>query len=57
MVGLPKGPIANPEAAVIQATIQSKDSDYYYYLHDGEGKIHYGVTNADHEANKAKYLN
>lgn len=56
MVGLPRGPIVNPEAEIIKATINSKASDYYYYLHDNTGKIHYGVTNADHEANKQKYL-
>lgn len=56
IVGLPVWPIANPEAAVIEATMKSKDSAYYYYLHDNDGKIHYGVTNADHESNKQKYL-
>lgn len=56
MIGLPRWPIANPEAEVIEATLKSKESPYYYYLHDTEWQIHYGVTNADHEANKAKYL-
>lgn len=56
MVGLPKWPIANPEAEVIEATLNSRDSKYYYYLHDNSGQIHYGVTGADHEANKNKYL-
>ena len=55
-VGLPKGPISNPEADVIKATLNSKDSPYYYYLHDSSGKIHYGISGADHEANKHKYL-
>lgn len=56
MVWLPRWPIVNPEADIIKATIQSKASAYYYYLHDNTGKIHYGVTNADHESNKQKYL-
>lgn len=56
MVGLPAWPIANPEADIIKATVESKDSPYYYYLHDTTGKIHYGVNNADHESNKQKYL-
>lgn len=56
MVGLPAGPIANPEASVIEATINSTSSEYYYYLHDNSGQIHYGVTNADHERNKNTYL-
>ncbi len=54
--GLPQGPIANPEARVIEATVGAKESKYYYYLHDTSWKIHYGATNTDHEANKAKYL-
>ena len=32
--GMPMGPIANPEAEVIDATINSKSSPYYFYLHD-----------------------
>lgn len=56
MVGLPKWPIANPEAEVIEATLNSRDSKYYYYLHDNSGQIHYGVSGADHEANKNRYL-
>ncbi|NDK09503.1 endolytic transglycosylase MltG [Candidatus Gracilibacteria bacterium] len=54
--GMPMGPIANPEAEVIDATINSKSSPYYFYLHDNSGQIHYGETNADHERNKNQYL-
>lgn len=57
MTGLPATAIANPEAEVIEATIQSKDSPYYYYLHDSTGQIHYGITDADHNRNKDSYLN
>lgn len=56
MTGLPISPIANPEAEVINATINSVDTPYYFYLHDNSGQIHYGVTNADHERNKGMYL-
>jgi len=56
-VGLPVGPIWNPSLETIQATLKSKDSPYYYYLHDTlTGKIYYGETNADHERNKRLYL-
>jgi UPF0755 protein len=34
IAGMPKGPIANPEAEVIEATINSQSSAYYFYLHD-----------------------
>jgi cell division protein YceG involved in septum cleavage len=33
------------------------NTDYYFYLHDNSWNIHFGKTNAEHNANKAKYLN
>lgn len=56
MTGLPATPIDNPEAEIINATLNSQNSPYYYYLHDNSGQIHYGITGVDHEANKQKYL-
>lgn len=56
MTWLPKTPIANPEAEVIQATVNSSDSPYYYYLHDSSWQIHYGENEADHNRNKSLYL-
>lgn len=56
-VWLPAGPIWNPSLETIQATLKSKSTPYYYYLHDTvTGKIYYGETNADHERNKQLYL-
>lgn len=56
MIWTPITPIANPSWETINATINSKESPYYFYLHDSEGVIHYAITNAEHESNKAKYL-
>ena len=57
MVWLPKTPIWNPSFETINATINSKDSPYYYYLHDtSTSKIYYGKDNAEHERNKRLYL-
>ena len=56
MMWLPMTPIANPEADVINAAINSKDSPYYYYLHDNSGQIHYGKTESEHVRNKNRYL-
>lgn len=57
MVWLPAGPIGNPSAQTIEATIYHKPSEYYYYLHDTQtGKIYYGRTNTEHEENKRLYL-
>lgn len=55
MKWLPETPISNPSAETIFSVINSKKTEYWFYLHGSDGKIHYGVTNADHEANK-KYL-
>ena len=54
--GLPPGPICNPGLDTITAAINPENSDYLYYLHDSEGKIHYAKTNDEHNANKEKYL-
>lgn len=55
--GLPPTPISNPGLASLMATIYPEESEYYYYLTDSDGAVHYAVTNEEHEANKAQYLN
>lgn len=54
--GLPAGPISNPGESSFIAALKPKSSPYWYYLHDAEGRIHYAVTNDEHNANKAKYV-
>jgi UPF0755 protein len=54
--GLPPGPIANPSLKSIEASLNPKESPYYYYLHGKEGRIHYAVTNEEHNLNRARYL-
>jgi len=54
--GLPKGPIANPGLDAILAAIFPEQSEYWYYLSDKEGNIHYAKTFEEHKINKAKYL-
>lgn len=56
-IGLPPTPISNPGLASLMATIYPEESEYYYYLTDNKGEVHYATTNAEHEANKAEYLN
>lgn len=55
--GLPPGPIANSGIKSIEAALHPTDSPYWYYLHDREGKIHYAVTNEEHNLNRIEYLN
>lgn len=54
--GLPPGPIGNFSLNSLIAAIMPKESDYYYYLHDDQGIIHYAKTNEEHAANKRKYF-
>ncbi len=54
--GLPPGPISNPGLAAIRAAIYPKQSDYWYYIHDPSGGVHYATTLDEHNANVEKYL-
>lgn len=49
--GLPPTPIANPGIASIQAALNPADTNYYFYVLDGEGKQHvFSETLAQHNA-------
>lgn len=54
--GLPPGPIANPGLQSIKAVIYPVQTDYWYYIHDTKGLVHYAKTLEEHNANVAKYL-
>jgi len=54
--GLPVGPISNPGISSLKAVANPEDTDYWYYIHDDDGKIHYAKTLEQHNANIAKYL-
>jgi UPF0755 protein len=54
--GLPPMPICNPGLSSISAAIYPQDSDYWFYLHDAEGNIHYAKTIEEHNLNVSKYL-
>jgi UPF0755 protein len=54
--GIPPTPIANPSLSSITAAIYPTDSSYLYYLHDGDGEIHYAKTLEGHNENIRKYL-
>lgn len=54
--GLPPSPISNPGLESIGAALYPIISDYYYYLSDSEGKIHYAKIFEEHKRNKALYL-
>ena len=54
--GLPPGPIASPGLEAIRAAAEPADTDYFYYLHDSEGRIHYAKTQEEHNENIRKFL-
>lgn len=54
--GLPPAPICNPGLSSIQAVVFPQDSEYWFYLSDSKGQMHYARTVEEHNANIQKYL-
>ncbi len=54
--GLPPAPVASPGLAALKAAAAPADTDYFYYIHDSTGQIHYARTLEEHNANVARYL-
>jgi UPF0755 protein len=54
--GLPIGPIGNPGLSALQAATKPKANDYWYFLTDKDGNVHYAKTFDEHIRNKRRYL-
>lgn len=54
--GLPPTPINNPGQGAIEDTLNPTITDYWYYLSDKRGNMHYATTHDGHIANREKYL-
>jgi len=54
--GLPPAPICNPGLDSLTAAYHPTITDYYFYINDNQGQIHYAKTLDEHNANVAKYL-
>lgn len=54
--GLPPGPICNPGLDAIRAAVWPEESDYFYFLHPLDAPTVFSKTEAEHRANKAKWL-
>jgi UPF0755 protein len=54
--GLPPGPICAPSLSSIQAAIYPTPSEYWFYISDLSGNMHYAITLAEHNQNIATYL-
>ncbi|NJP03931.1 endolytic transglycosylase MltG [Candidatus Gracilibacteria bacterium] len=55
-LGLPPTAISNPGIESIKAAVYPEDTEYYYYLHDSKGQIHFGRTLEEHNENKRLYI-
>lgn len=55
--GLPIGPISNFSENALSAAINPEETEFYYFLHDGERNIYYSETLEEHNAYKAQHIN
>ena len=55
-VGLPPKPICNPSLAAITAVVYPEQTEFWYYISDNQGGMHYATTIQEHNANVEKYL-
>lgn len=54
--GLPPTPICAPSLSSIQAAVYPQESDYWYYLSDVNGTMHYAKDLIQHNQNINQYL-
>ncbi len=54
--GLSPTPICNPGESAIRSAIYPKNSDFWFYLSDKQGKTHFAETGEQHQENVEKYL-
>jgi UPF0755 protein len=54
--GLPPTAICNPGLAAIKAVIEAPQTNYFYYISDKNGKMHYAKTLEEHNENIRRYL-
>lgn len=55
-LGLTPTPICNPGLVSINASLEPTPNQYYYYIHDPDGNIHYAVSWEEHAQNVNTYL-
>lgn len=55
-VGLPPTPISNPGIDSVRAALYPNSNDYYFYLHDADGVIHFARNQSEHNVNVRRYI-
>ncbi len=54
--GLPPTPICNPGLDSLEATLNPTETNYWYYVSDAQGRMHFSETIEQHNENVAKYV-
>lgn len=54
--GLPIGPIGNFAENSLEAVVHPEESDYLYFLHDGEGNIYFSESYDDHLEKREEHI-
>jgi len=54
--GLTPTPIGNPGYDSLYAAAHPIQSEYLFYLHGSDGKVHYAKNHTEHVTNKQKYI-
>ncbi|MGP4041768.1 endolytic transglycosylase MltG [Gracilibacillus sp. D59] len=54
--GLPVGPIANFGESSLAAVLKPDDNNYFYFLADSEGNVHYSRTLEEHQKLEDQYI-
>ena len=54
--GLPPTPICNPGLDSLNAALNPTETDYWYYVSDSEGRMHFAETIEQHNENVAAYV-
>ena len=53
--GLPPTAIGNPGIESLEAAVAPVDTEWWYYLHDSQGQVHWARNGREHENNRARY--
>jgi UPF0755 protein len=53
--GLPPTAIGNPGIESLEAAVAPVDTEWWYYLHDSQGQVHWAKNGREHERNRERY--
>jgi len=54
--GIIPSPICSPGLTSLKAAASPQDSEYWFYIHDESGQVHFAKTTEEHNQNIRKYL-